>query len=304
MLKQYALDPDVVTDGMAFTAFVGGLGVENGRVMAEYPRIWIRMAIERVRAMPETREKKRAELLLERLRTEAQLKCKTGLPFDGTLAWLVNAEHHVDAFDAVIHPDDVEPSAPSERMFPATSLLEDQPYWQVNRDVRFRAVAGEFKNLLLPLARHQSRLAIMDPYFEPQRDTYVQGLKEIMQVPTAPCSVVVHTSAEGTAGKEIRSSQEWQEVCSERLSPLVDAGTSLTIVRWNSGASGTRPHARWLVTPLGGVLVDKGFAVDRRMNSISLMGAVEAARRWAAYGIAPFAVADYDLRDIVNVNRG
>ena len=301
MLKRYALDPDVVTDGMAFTAFVGGLGVENGRVMAEFPRTWIRKAIERINNMPSTREKKRAELLLERLRTEAQLKCKTGLPFNDSLTWLANAEHHVSEFAAIIYPDDVEPSAPSERMFPATSLLQDQPYWQVNRHVRFQAAPGALRELLRPLTRHVSRLAIMDPYFEPQQDAYVEGLREIMQLPAAPSSVIVHTSAAGKGGSMPRSSHVWHDICSERLGPLVNAGTSLTIVRWKSGASGAKPHARWLVTPLGGVLLDRGFAIDRQMNSISLMGAVEAARRWEAYGIAPFGVTDYDLRDTIDV---
>ena len=304
MLKQYALDPDVVTDGMAFTAFVGGLGVENGRVMAEFPRAWIRMALERVSSMQSMREQKRVELLLKRLRTEAQLKCGTGLPFDGTLSWLTNAEHHVKEFEAIIYPDDVEPSATSERMFPATSLLEDQPYWQVNRHVRFRATAGAFRELLLPLARLRSRLAIMDPYFNPRRDAYVAGLKEIMSLPPAPSSVVVHTSAERKDGQESGSLQDWQEVCCERLGPLVDADTSLTVVRWVRGTSRSRPHARWLATPLGGVLLDRGFALDSQANSVWLMGAVEAARRWEAYGTAPFATTDFDLSDAIDVKRG
>ncbi len=301
MLKRYALDPDVVADGMAFAAFVGGLGVEHGRLMAEFPRTWIRMAFERARSIPSMRQQKRAEILLERLRTEAQLKCRAGLEFDGEEPWLTNAECHVDEFDAVIHPDDAEPSIVSERLYPATSLLEDQSYWQVNRHENFTAKAGVYLGLLEPLACLRSSVSIMDPYFEPRRDEFVKGLSEIVSLVKTPRSVVVHASAEPRDGAPTESSAQWEDVCREHLGALVDADTNLTIVRWLRGASGSRPHARWLVTPVGGVFLDRGFALDNRGNAVTLMDAVEAARLWEAYGTAPFASNEFELREIVPI---
>ena len=302
MFKQYALDPDVVADGMAFAAFVGGLGVEHGRLMAEFPRKWIRMAFERSRSIPSMRQQKRAEILLERLRTEAQLKCGTGLPFDGEQPWLANAERHVDEFDAVIHPDDAVPSIASERMCPATSLLENRPYWQVG-SIGFKATVGSFRELLLPLARIEKRkAAVMDPYFDPHEDAYVAGLKELISLLSVPREIVMHASAEPKKDKSGMSSAGWEAVCRERLAGLVDAGTSLTVIRWVEGEFGDRPHPRWIVTPAGGVYFDRGIALNRKMNRLMLMTAVEAARLWKAYGTAPFVSNEFELREVVAIS--
>jgi hypothetical protein len=301
VLKQYALDPEVVDDSSAFTAFVNGLGIENGRIMAEYPRSWIRMAVERVRSMPSSRDQKRAELLVSRLRTNARLKYRTGLAFDGTNPWLTNAARHANEFDAVIHVDDVEPEPPSDRMYPATSLLDDEAFWRVDRHAEFLAKPGALRELLLPLTSMGNSLAVMDPYFDPHRDAYVAGLKEITALLSGPRRVVIHASGELPVGKAHVSPDDWEAACTERLQLFADPTSVLTVVRWVKGPTGDQPHQRWLVTPLGGVLLDRGIALDLKRNSATLMGADMATGLWEQYGEPPFKSEAYRIKDVVHI---
>ena len=286
---------------MALATFVQGLGVENGRLMGEFPRTWVREAYEHLSQVDSVREQTRITELLKRIRTDGLLKVRLGLPYDGSRTWLDNASHHIDSFDAAIFADTSTDRPPSERLHPASSLLQDPAYWRVERRIAFIAKRDNYIALLRPLLKLTTRVAIMDPYFKPTNDHYVNGFLSIASALQPNTTLVIHTSTK--TGKHDRQipAAEWAEACHARLKDHADGLAHLTVVRWDQKGPMGHPHERWVITPRGGVELGKGIALGPGENTATLLPAETAQRLWTGYGEAPFQETMYTIKDRVDI---
>ena len=173
MLRIYALDPEVASkDVTAFALFVNGLGVDNGRLMAEFPKRWRAMAIDGVQRIQSVLEAKRAEVLLTELATNPTLRTRLALPFEPTNTWLENALQHQTAFTAVISTDEQSAQDITHAAQAASSLLTAAPYWRADRYLEFKSHPEAFARLLKPLLQLADEAVFMDPFFDAQQDRY------------------------------------------------------------------------------------------------------------------------------------
>jgi hypothetical protein len=301
MIRTYALEPDVATDGMAFATFVQGLGIENGRLMAEFPKTWIAMAFKHLDNVQSVRDQTRITEFLKRLRTDGLVKTRLGLSFDGHQSWLENAIHHVKNFDAVICSDQAEPQLQHDRLHPASSLIHNPAFWHVDRRVTFTPKRGALATLLQPLLVLDERLAIMDPFFNPTQKRYLDGLLDIAHRLRRPTPLSLHASAEFTVGNQPMSTEEWEDACRGNLTVHAERFNPLVIARWASRDNRGRPHERWVITPRGGIELGRGIAVEPQENTATLLPAQTAARLWAEFGAPPFPTTRYELRDTVTL---
>jgi len=301
MIRRFALEPSVASDRMALVAFVQGLGIENGRVLSEFPRAWTRLALAEARSTLPLRDRKRLEELVIRISTDGLAKVKSGLPFDGQRSWLDNAILQVAGFDAVIHADDSPCPVSHDSVHSASSLLEAPPFWQVDRRVTFVPTRGALAALLKPLLELDRSVAIMDPFFNPTQTRYLKGLAEIVAALQPATSLVVHSSAEVSAGNRLLATPDWDAACRAMPSEIIDHPRSLEVVRWGRGHGVGRPHDRWVITPRGGIELGRGIAVGSERNSAALMPARAAAELWEAFGGTAFSGVGYDQRDVVRV---
>jgi hypothetical protein len=300
MIRTYALDPAVTSDAMAFVAFVQGLGIENGRVLAEFPRSWVALALPHVRSVSSVRDRKRIEELLQRIRVNGLIKVRTGLPFDGHRPWLKNAVENIDRFDAVIYADESSRPAAHERLHAASSLLDEPEFWQVARRVEFVSARGNLARLLTPLLVLDRHIAIMDPFFNPRERRYLTGLNDILASVQPSTSLVVHASTEVVAGASPLSTKEWEDACQTACLELANL-ESLQIVRWAGRDGVGRLHDRWVVTPRGGIELGRGIATGRMKNMAALLPAQAALGFWRTYGRTPFAESEFEIRDSVQL---
>jgi len=299
MIRTYAIEPQVASDRMALVLFVEGLGVENGRLLAEFPKSWFRLAVSAAQGITPLRDQKRVEERLKKVRVSGFLKVRTGRPFDGTQSWLQNAVTQADGFDAIIHADDSPAPEPNDRLHPASSLFDDPPFWRVDRRVTFTSTRRALADRLKPLLALEQSVAIMDPFFNPTQTQYLKGLADIIAVMRPNASLVIHASAEVTAGKQHLTTNEWEAGCRAIPSHVPSHVGSLTIARWAGGAGVGRPHERWVITPRGGVELGRGIAIGRQQNTASLMPAQSASELWEAFGQDPYTGRDLELRDVV-----
>lgn len=301
MIRTYALEPDVASDGMAFATFVQGLGIENGRLMAAFPRSWFKTANSQLHNVHSVRDRTRITELLKCLQTDGLVKARTGLPYEGHQSWLDNAIRHIDRFDAVIcadHPDN-RPEHP--QLHPASALFDNPAFWKVDRRITFTANRGKLAQLLQPLFLLDSHVAIMDPFFNPKEQGYLDGLLDIVNALPQPTPLVIHTSGEVAAGNRPLSTEEWEDTCRATLTTHIERLGNLLIVRWASRDSTGRPHERWVITPRGGIELGRGIAVGRYENTATLLPGQTAAQLWEEFGQSPFSAARYELRDTVEV---
>ena len=299
MIRTYALEPAVASDGMALNAFVLGLGVENGRLMGEFPRHWVRDAFEHLNKVSSVREQARITELLKRIRTDGLIKVRTGLPYDGEQAWLDNAIRHIESFDAVICADTTNDRPQHDRLHSASSLLNPPPYWNVERRVAFTASRDNLIALLQPLLKLETQVAIMDPYFNPRKDDSRRGLMGIASVLRANTSLVIHTSTKVDKQDKTMPIEQWTAACRDHLAEHVAGLASLVIVRWTTKSALGHPHERWVISPRGGIELGRGIAVGPFENTATLLPATTTSQLWAEYGQPPFRESKYALKDTV-----
>lgn len=296
MLKAFALDPCVpADDSTAFAVFVAGLGVENGRLLAEFPKRWRAMAIDLIHSLGSNREAKRAEALLTRLATDGTLRTRLALPFDPNRSWLENASQHQAAFAAIICADGAAEPSSTPWAHPASTLVEGATYWQASRYGVFKNTATNLAGLLGPLLRLDSEVAFMDPFFDAARDHYLKSIEAVLDAAPNVKRLVVHSAVKVGRNNSPVPADRWQAVSRERLSPLLRQDLTISLVRWRELDQSEDPHERWVVTPRGAATLDRGFAADGKINAYNLLPCGEAARRWRTYGMAPYSGSPYAL---------
>ena len=287
---------------MALATFVQGLGVENGRLMGEFPRNWVRDAYEHLNQVSSVREQARITELLKRISTDGLLKVRPGLHYDRGQTWLDNAIRHIESFDAAICADTTCDRTQDARVHPASSLLKAPPYWHVERRVAFIARRDNYVALLRPLLKLEKQVAIMDPYFNPTRQDNMDGFVGIASILKPNTSLVIHTSTKVDRQGQLIPSEKWSADCRTHLAGHTDGLARLVIVRWTTSSSMGHPHERWVITPRGGIELGRGIAVGSSENTATLLPATTTAQLWADYGEPPFQESKYAIKDTVDIN--
>lgn len=286
MLRKFALDPMVIHDPAAFAVFVAGLGVDQGRLLAEFPSKWRAIAFQQLKAMDPAStspiQRKRAEALLERLAIEGNLRAKSGVPYEPTATWKENAARNIGAFAAAIYSDDDLEEADQPGLYPASSLISGAEYWEAATLARFRSTGPEYLRVLRALLELHASVAIMDPYAWPEK-RYLDLIRTLSESIPSLRHICIHCSGKVQKGRSHRSQGLWQTDWETYVAPYLRQDLKLHVCRWGE-LDYDKPHERWLVTPLGGVSLDRGVAVDGQMNTAHLLPTREAARLWNMYG--------------------
>ncbi|GMU83787.1 MAG: hypothetical protein AMXMBFR47_36570 [Planctomycetota bacterium] len=276
MVHEFALEPATLATWEQFRYLTEKFGVENGRLIAQFPKSWKKLVYDAFSGAGDM-EKKRIE---ERLQQES-FNCKLTRPirvYDPAQAWLPNAvrqQQGSDPFRAIIatvNPD----NCPTVRI--ASELDETDRLWSVSRETRVPRTAHALTAAAAPLIRCSRELLIVDPYFDPQ----IPRFRHVFQSLIREVGRVVRRLELHCSNLRSGSTVHWEQQCRSRLGRLFCGETRLRIVRWAQRAGGETFHARYVLTDRGGLRFDVGLDEGRpgETTDVTLLDTQLHIARW------------------------
>lgn len=263
MIADCAVDPEVFATWRHFQNLHEDFGVSRGRLVAKFPKKWVRMVSDRSRELvvEGVNTEIQAARIEERLRSERfkrKLISPGGRTFDIGSSWLENAESAVPAFDLIV----ASGSGSSEIRVGADDLLKDEhPFHRSNQ----RQVPRKKEDLIgvaEPLLKGCCDVVIVDPNFRVNEPRFSSTLNYLIGCIEAygrcPKRLEVHTNRIRKPGEEFMRGphvSQWKT----HVVPDLPAGWRLTVCYWDRLPSGGKPHARFLLTDSGGIYIDHGI---------------------------------------------
>jgi hypothetical protein len=252
MLKEYALDPELLSNWKEFRYFIEKFGVQYGRVISQYPSKWKKAVCEAIKNCPDV-EKKR---IIERL---SLLDNRTIVSrvneWNNSLDWLSNAlqEHSKRPFHAIIAQQNVDNHKQvltGDEVDDTHPLMQSPTTYTVSRKAEEMAIS--VRNLL----RFSRKIIFIDPYFSGSSKRHHRPLEEFLNIiketliinPSKRVELEYHTN-------DLQIEKQFKEECEINLPSVIPVGLGLSIVRWNR----KELHDRFILTNIGGVAFGIGL---------------------------------------------
>lgn len=304
MIYFFAADPELPRDPLSFVEVVSKLGVENGRVLADFPASWVKVASKGLASHLSPLQFKRVEERLRDLRVDGTMLLPVDIPYDESAEWVTNAVGCSESFRIVILTQPVPSTlCPTNAMTAEALLSHRPPEWDVPRDGRFPATVPATVAMLAPMIRIGSAVLIMDPFFDPTRSEH-RRLFEALAAVANDRTFEVHCEAKVFGGRLSIPTSRWKATCERHLGHRQSSGPS-RVVRWKRQLGGARPHERWLVTERGGALLDRGLYLHANgSNKYSLLSRTRARALYQDYceaGRTDTRLHEFDLVDVVQL---
>lgn len=297
MVYEYAVDPSAISNWQDFRYVVDHCGVHHGRIIAEYPEKWKREVYRACKKACKDIELKKIE---EKLSAIGDRLHRTGRSYADASDWLKNAEqaHETEPFHAIV-------SYHNPRKHPQTlvarELSEDTPLWKVSRQLNVKRTGSGMAAAIRPLLQMSSEILFVDPHFDATEERFRNPLecflKEIAQRGTGPVRIEYHLLAVGNLDME-----RFSKGCKHLIGSIVPSKLNITFVRWKhldawqEGAGGKRMHPRFVLTDIGGVLVEWGLDEGPEKDTVDmyLLDQEQFKLHWAKYqrGTSPFEYVD------------
>lgn len=255
MLKEYALEPELLSNWRDYRFFVGQFGASNGRLISRYPKKWKKMVIEAAQRAAD----------VEYLRIEESLKNIDSMllarihEWDSRQDWLSNAllEQNKRPFQAIL----ARTSPPESGVLCGVDIGPNAPppSWVVRKSVEIPRTAQAMANCVALLLRNCKQVLFVDPYFDPSNRRHNEPLQAFLtvirsrdsQIPL-PTLIEYHTGNKNTDVAGVAANlNRW-------ITPSLPVRSKLTIVRWKF----EELHNRYILTDRGGVMFGTGLDQD------------------------------------------
>jgi len=280
MLKEYAVDPDCLSDWQTFRYLIENFGVPQGRLIAAFPSKWLKIVYGACSSFS-FQQKQKLQLELNRIK-----KCgfsRTSRPYDGNLEWLENAltQHNNNPFHAIIS----ERNDINHQVLAASEITEIDPLWGIQRTMVVPRNAESMAAAVCTLLAASKHIVLIDPHFGPENIRHRRPLQAFLQAAAQNRSgrmpeIEVHT--------QIKSSKEFfRDECQNKLTQLIPTDLTVRFVRWTVKPDGQPLHNRYILTDLGGVSFQHGLDDDQNRagatDDIALLDRDSYEQRWDEY---------------------
>ncbi|WP_315795715.1 hypothetical protein [Bradyrhizobium sp. SZCCHNRI3043] len=259
MFYEYAVEPQAIAASWAnFRYIIEKFGFDQGRLIAEFPKRWLREVYDATISLPPV-QRKRVEEALNQARKNKLIR--TGRPYNESVGdWLQNAvvEHQRVPFRAIIA--NANPTN-NRVVLAAAELDESHPLMNVPHDQAVHRDAKSLAAAMKEILEFSSRVVFIDPFFDPFDSRYRATFRECLDIvrsfnPNAVCEIHYRYHNAKPANDAI-----------EREAPHLFPGTfpndlRVIIFCWREKAGGEDFHDRYLLTERGGIAVGAGFSAE------------------------------------------
>jgi hypothetical protein len=246
MIREYAIEPDVLCDWQRLRYFVDQCGVSKGRVIVRFPSNWESLVKERLtRGVINQNELKRVLAKLQQWHFATRFVDHKNARFDQGSFWIDNAiaEHRTQPFAAIV-------SGTSGNECPFLLHVDEvegmHPLWKAETCVTIRRTAKAFADVVTPLTRISEDIIFADPYFSSSARWFVAPLASMLSKLARERTrrIEYHFCCQ-----ELSSiTREWT-AANVNLPRIIPEGLNLTLVAWPRGGF----HNRFVLTNVGGI---------------------------------------------------
>lgn len=272
MIKEYAIDPRLLSSWERVRYYCEHFSWERGRLISRFPKSWKKMVWDGLQSI-QPRDRKRIEEYMARM--DARL-LEQSRRYDGELAWHQNAEsgHSEAAFAAIVTDEQVAGSGVGIRN---DDFSDDHPLLVCSNHVEVSRTPRDLAHVLTPVLAKAKQLLLIDPHFDPQPGMFLESprfrptkwnltLAAILLRVPASCAVEYHVLRDTDRASRIpygdddaRDTASWVNSCSGALPQVLPRGAKLTIHRWQERPQGEHFHARYIITDRYALMVDPGL---------------------------------------------
>ncbi|WP_299882665.1 hypothetical protein [uncultured Sulfitobacter sp.] len=257
MHYEYAVEPAAIAEDWKTCRYLAELfGFDRGRLLSQFPKKWLPMAIEAAADLPPV-EKKR---VIEKLRLlKAHASVRAGRPYDpdgGT--WLDNAvrEHAAAPFRAIVARDTVS-GVPE--VVAVDDVSETHPLFEVVRSISVPREAASITSAVAPLLSCARHVLLVDKYYDPFNAKYQRTLRELLNhIRGAEIDFQIHYCEHGHCPDAAAIERE----AVRKFGGVIPVGMKIKVLRWRQKTGGLNFHARYLLTDRGGIGIDAGFSSE------------------------------------------
>lgn len=288
MVREFAVEPELFASKSVAQRILDEFGVHRGRLIAQYPKNWLGLALASCRSCSKPAERKYLEDRIIQSRRPKLARRKRKMPNEHShLVWLASAEKfndEVERFHAIVATGNPRSH---QDVLVESDLDEDNPRWAVDTGVPVPRRAAEMANLLLPLVRNARDLVIVDPYFAPESRNHQETLWELLGAARVYMENLLRVELHLNYEDSVRDKQnyDFRDVCLEKQKYFVPAGTRLSCFRWHERSTGEELHDRYVLTDLGGVQIGAGLGEKKTgaTTRMSLLDRREHDRLWSIF---------------------
>ncbi len=256
MIYEYALDPALLDNWKDFRFFRDSFGVDQGRLISDYPRRWHRAVLNVIRqAECGDVEKQTMKAALRRIKPPI-LYHRRNATWVNEHDWLDNAlnEHRERPFHAIVHSNTGDDPLEEECLLCGDEMDNSKESWVnestaiVNRNAVDMAVPAKS---LLGLAQH---ILFVDPHFDPNERRFNEPLIQFLNViATRNAGIPVQRIEYHTSDKiEVNY---FKQMVNQWIRPRMPAGLTLSFVQ----RPGAEMHSRHIVTNIGALTYENGL---------------------------------------------
>lgn len=283
MIHEFAVEPAAIDNWKDFRFIFDQIGVEHGRLISRFPRKWEAMVMEAARDNQRTRDIERAKIA-EKLRKSDNKTVRMCRPYDPEISWMKNvqAQQKQHPFRAVVgRQNDIA----ADNFLSIDELDDTQPLWNVSKDIVVSRKAWDLACCARLLLQISKEIIIIDPNFDPVKSRFLEPFSHLINFAfdhRIPERLELH--AEYGFFKDQKRETDWKSDCCKNLSPMIPECSSIEIFQWEMKRSGDKPHARYILTELGGIRYDYGLDEgEGQTTDVSLLASEVYKRRWQDY---------------------
>ena len=293
MIKEIAVEPEVMATWTHFRDIWDDCGVGRGRLLTEFPPGWRELVCKFAYQLSSAKAASIAAKLKPMPGQGAVKKwIPTGRAYDKGKDWLTNAERHEpsNAYDAIVARKNPREK---NRVVVAGEYAKDQPPWKTATQAEIPRTAGGLLGCVRLLLENSHELVLVDCNFKADEPRFriplaaFAGVRSAGKVWRRMELHVEHPLSGDRPDKVVLANRK--DYMRRHLAELIPAGSTLRVHFWYRKPGGKKLHPRFVLTELGGLQYDFGLDAGDGPGDTTIVHLLEEDI-WRAIG------ADYDAR--------